>query len=573
MPGHWRDLVIDNDKAELKGPWVDQQRDAPSRWSRRIVHDDNAAKGECIARYTFQVAKPGRYLVRVSWPPNPNRATNVPVTIHFGDGDSKTVTVNQKESGSDGFNSLGQFAIEKSAVVEISNKGTNGYVIADAVQLLSPGEVPKKDSPKESLPRKQSNKTSTHWSRIAAVGEDSPNILLLFADDLGYEALGCYGGKDFQTPHLDRLAEQGMRFSRAYTSPVCTPSRMSLYTGTYTTRHGYDSVLPVHTGTQKAVDFQQQWATYPQLLREAGYRTSVTGKWQLAALEFHPEHCRDAGFDSWCVWQIWRDGKKTTRYWQPCFNHDGKIRKDIQDRFGPDVLADYVIEKMRSAVSAKRPFYIHHNMLLPHWPIIQTPTEKASGKPASVDGMIASMDRLCGRIIDEVDRLGIAENTVIIFMGDNGTDLNRPRQTTAGEVVGKKTDLNDAGTHIPLIVRWPANVKAGEVAADLIDMADLFPTICDVAGVEIPASIDVDGVSFAPRLRDGVPSTRKWVTAGIDGKVSLFDGQWRYNVGTRQVIDARRLPTETIVDESPEEAQVNLQRLREAANMITAATP
>jgi arylsulfatase A len=135
---------------------------------------------------------------------------------------------------------------------------------------------------------------------------DHPNILLIVADDLGCEALGCYGGLDFSTPHLDRLASEGMRFSLAYTSPVCTPSRMTFYTGTYVTRHKYYDVLPVHLGTKKAVDFRNRWTTFAQLLREAGYATSVTGKWQLAALEFHPEHCRDAGFDSWCVWQIWR---------------------------------------------------------------------------------------------------------------------------------------------------------------------------------------------------------------------------------------------------------------------------
>jgi arylsulfatase A len=183
-----------------------------------------------------------------------------------------------------------------------------------------------------------------------------PNILLLLADDLGYETLGCYGGKDFQTPNLDRLAIEGMKFNRAYTSPVCTPSRMSLYTGTYVSRHGYYNVLPVHRGTRKAVDFRNRCTTFPQLLRKAGYRTLVTGKWQLATIEFHPEHCRDAGFNSWCIWQIWRQGAKTTRYWNPCFNHDGQVRDDIADRFGPDVLADYVIDEMQTAVAAKRPF-------------------------------------------------------------------------------------------------------------------------------------------------------------------------------------------------------------------------
>ncbi|MCO8121716.1 sulfatase-like hydrolase/transferase [Stieleria sp. TO1_6] len=399
----------------------------------------------------------------------------------------------------------------------------------------------------------------------AATDAAATNILLLLADDLGYETLGCYGSRDFQTPHLDRLASQGMRFSRAYTSPVCTPSRMSLYTGTYVSRHGYDDVLPVHLGTRQAVDFRSGFTTLAQVLRQGGYRTSVTGKWQLAALEFHPQHCRDAGFDSWCVWQIWRDGGKTTRYWNPCFNHDGMIRPDIAERFGPDVLADYVIDQMESAVAAGRPFYIHHNMLLPHLPIVATPDQRRSGQPGSLEHMIGYMDSLCGRIIQAVDRLGIADQTCVIFMGDNGTDTRRKRQTDAGTVVGGKRDLNDAGTHIPLIVRHPGRIAAGAVVDDLVEMSDWFPTLCDYVNVPLPADLALDGVSFASRLENGPPPNRRWVSGGIHGDISLFDGQWRFDVRSQRVIDARHLPQETLLSEESARTAAGLQRLRDAA--------
>lgn len=201
-----------------------------------------------------------------------------------------------------------------------------------------------------------------------------PNILLVVADDLGYEKLSCYGGLDVQTPNLDKMAEQGIRFTRAYTSPVCTPSRMSLYTGTYTPRHKYTEVLPVHLGTKEFVDFSLMPTTAHQL-KKAGYTTSVTGKWQLAALEFHPNHCQDAGFDSWCVWQIWKNNAKTTRYWKATLNHDGTIRDDIQNQFGSNVLTDYVINQMKSAKQEDQPFFIQHNMFLPHVPIIETPLD------------------------------------------------------------------------------------------------------------------------------------------------------------------------------------------------------
>jgi arylsulfatase A-like enzyme len=159
----------------------------------------------------------------------------------------------------------------------------------------------------------------------ASPAAERPNILLIFADDIGYEALNCYGGLDFETPNLNRMAEQGMRFSRSYTSPICTPSRVSLHTGLYTNRHGHVNVLPVNLGTDKAVDFQK-FPTFARQTRANGYQTSLTGKWQLATIEKHPDHIRNAGFDSWCVWQIWKDGKKTGRHWNATLNDDGKFR-------------------------------------------------------------------------------------------------------------------------------------------------------------------------------------------------------------------------------------------------------
>jgi arylsulfatase A-like enzyme len=138
---------------------------------------------------------------------------------------------------------------------------------------------------------------------------DKPNLLFIFADDIGYECLGSYGGLDFKAPHLDRMAREGIRFTRAHTSQVCTPSRVSLHTGMYVPRHDHVGVLPVHLGTKKKVDFESM-RTFAQQLRKNGYATNVIGKWQLATLEAWPNHIKQAGFDSWCVWQIWRRPKE-----------------------------------------------------------------------------------------------------------------------------------------------------------------------------------------------------------------------------------------------------------------------
>lgn len=386
------------------------------------------------------------------------------------------------------------------------------------------------------------------------------NVLLIVADDIGYEKLGCYGGIGAETPVLDQLAERGTLFARAYASPVCTPSRMSLYTGTYVPRHKRTGVLPVHEGTREAIDFER-WPTYAQLLRNAGYRTAVTGKWQLAALEFHPEHCRSAGFDNWCVWQIWREGGKTHRYWDPCINRNGEIVEADEDVFGPDILTRFVISEMKAAKQAGQPFLIHHNMMLPHVPIVETPDDRKAGSSASLDRMIRYMDRQIGEVLDTLKELELERDTLVIFIGDNGTQAEEPRLTRAGPVSGGKWSLNDGGTHVPLIVSQPGTVSEGHQISDLVEISDLFPTICELTGVEIPSDWDIDGISFVGPLLKGNVGIREWVTAGIGNDFFVFDGRWRlHHIGER-LVDCRKLPEEKDADSDDPEAQQAKEKL------------
>ncbi len=413
-----------------------------------------------------------------------------------------------------------------------------------------------------------------------------PNILLIFADDIGYEALNCYGGLDFETPRLDAMAEQGVRFERAYTSPVCTPSRVSLHTGLYTTRHQHYNVLPVHKGTDRQVNFQKM-PTFAQLLRDNGYSTSVTGKWQLATLEVWPGHIRDAGFDSWCIWQIWLQGKKTLRHWRPTFNEDGKVRDDIADRFGPDVLVEYVIEQMHEANDAGKPFLIVHNELLPHDPIIETPDDRAAGRPAKLGSMINYMDKLAGQLLDEVEAMGIRDNTYVIFMGDNGThevDFKNPkagekgqrphtRHTEAGNVNGGKATLTDAGSHVPLIVWGPKQVAAGTVCRDLVDVTDLFPTFCELSQTVMLESVPIDGRSIVKQIHGQPGTPREWVHHGLAGKENLFDGSWRVFRKNGPVIDARSLPEEERVSKEDPQAMDVRKRMDPIFDAITEKGP
>lgn len=411
---------------------------------------------------------------------------------------------------------------------------------------------------------------------------EKPNVLIIFADDIGYEVLNSYGGLDFETPNLNRMASEGTRFSRAHTSPVCTPSRVSFHTGLYVPRHGHVNVLPVHLGTEKKVDFNR-FPTFAQQIRANGYDTSVTGKWQLATLAKHPDHIRQAGFDSWCVWQIWNNGQKTDRHWNPYFNHNGRIRDDLSDRFGPDVLTDYVIGQMKESKKSGKPFLILHNELLPHWPVVETPDDRLLKRPASLPHFVHYMDKLVGRLLDEVDRLGIREETYVIFMGDNGTweeDFANPRaaqpgekphtrHTKAGPVNGGKNMLVDGGTHVPLLVWGPRSVAGGKVCDDLVDVVDLFPTLCELTRTPMPGPVDGRSIVAQIHGKKGIPRTWVHTTLGEKwGGETLFDGEFRLHRNSGKLIDARKLPLEKTADPDDPIARTAKAKLEAVFNTI-----
>ena len=210
-------------------------------------------------------------------------------------------------------------------------------------------------------------------------------------------------------------------------------------------------------------------------------------------------------------------------------------------------MAKYVIDQMVAAKQRKQPFYIHHNMVLPHVPIVPTPSDLKLGKEKSLDRMIQYMDQIVGDLIDAVDSLGLSEHTYIIFAGDNGTQSELSRSTTKGEVSGGKWQMNDAGFHVPLVIKSPYRKKAKAIESNaLVDFADFFPTLCELLNIPIPEYLDVDGQSFVEAIEGG-EIDRKWVTGGINGNFMVFDGNWRLHYRDSILVDCRELPTERIV--------------------------
>ena len=337
--------------------------------------------------------------------------------------------------------------------------------------------------------------------------EAPPNVVLIFADDVGVEAFGCYGGTSYDTPNLDALAAGGMRFTHCYSQPLCTPSRVKLMTGKSNQRN-YVSFSILDPGER----------TFAHMARDAGYATAVAGKWQLLGWEGYGEWAgrgstpAQAGFDSWCLWQVEQLGK---RYWDPTLDVDGELMKKIEGVYGPDLHCAYLMNFIAEQEGA--PFFAYFPMSLVHDPFVTTPRSRAlpegeePSKAQNFGDMVEYMDTIVGRIVTGLEELGLREDTLVLFVSDNGT--HKSRRSQMGELVvrGGKADPTDAGTHVPFIASWPGEVEPGVVCEDLVDLSDFLPTFAGVMGAAVLNEHEIDGRSFLPQLLGEPGEPRDWV--------------------------------------------------------------
>ena len=339
-----------------------------------------------------------------------------------------------------------------------------------------------------------------------------PNIILIMADDLGMETLGTYGSNSYHTPNLDKLASNGMKFMNCYSTPLCTPSRVQIMTGNYNFRNYLAFGL---------LDPDQR--TFGHALQDAGYQTAIAGKWQLYGNKRQQELAggktgtlpQAAGFDAYRLWQIKDRG---WRYKNPTLetNDQGLITYD--EEYGPDKLVEFIESFMEQ--HQDQPFFVYYPMVMVHDPFLPTPDTQgfAAYEPETkvndttyFADMMTYMDKLVGRIVDKVDQLGLRENTVIIFTGDNGTDRDVISTWRGQRIQGQKGYTVEAGTHVPLIVNWPETIEPGQINENLVDFTDFFPTLLDLAGVSPKESKILDGLSFYPQLLGDTSKVRDWV--------------------------------------------------------------
>lgn len=340
--------------------------------------------------------------------------------------------------------------------------------------------------------------------------DQRPNIVLIMADDLGFECISANGGTSYQTPNIDQLSEQGLRFENCHAQPLCTPSRVQIMTGQYNVRNY------VAFG-----QLERKQISFGNLLQDAGYKTAVAGKWQLGKEKDSPQHF---GFDESCLWQQSRgrtdsDGHDT-RFSNPVLEINGEVKHFTRGEFGPDIVSDFLCDFMEE--NKHQPFFVYYPMILTHCPFVPTPDSKDwnakdrgsleyKGKPVYFPDMVSYMDKMVGKIVSKIDELGLGENTLILFTGDNGTDQPIVSLLRGKEYPGGKGLTLDNGTHVPLIVRWKGRIEPGRECMDMVDFSDFLPTMCEAAGAEIPSGNPVDGISFFPRLLGKKGSPRKWI--------------------------------------------------------------
>jgi arylsulfatase A len=379
-----------------------------------------------------------------------------------------------------------------------------------------------------------------------------PNILLIMADDVGSDAIGCYGGQSYPTPHIDALAGGGMKFNHGYAMPVCHPSRICLMTGRYPFRFGKEG---------------SKWGDYPDAaegksigdrMKQGGYATAVAGKWQLCMMKNDLLQPGRTGFDEWCLFG-WHEGG---RFHDPFIYQNGTLRDDTAGEYGPELYVDFLVDFMERSHEAGQPFFAYYPMALCH-----DVTDDLKGKHVAYSKhgrwmtyaeMIASMDDMVGRLVGALERIGIRKNTLVIFTTDNGTagasylyvdekgKMIRPKVFSVrdGEIVrGGKGKFDDTGTRVPLIANWPGRIDAGTEVDDMVDLTDYLPTLADVAGLPNDG-VPRDGISFASTLfgKKRNPQ-RPWIYIDLRGKRCVRAPDWKlYDNGS--FYDLKKDPAE-----------------------------
>jgi len=325
---------------------------------------------------------------------------------------------------------------------------------------------------------------------------DRPNVVLVMTDDQGYGDLGCHGNSHLVTPHLDWFFRQGIELTRFYVSPVCAPTRSSLLTGRYHYRTGV-----IHT-SRGGAKMHGDEVTVAELFRSAGYRTAVFGKWHLG--DNYPMRPQDQGFDVSLVHKsggIGQTPDKPNSYFNSLLWRNG--RRVQAHGYCTDVFFDAALRFIRDCHAKGQPFFVYLATNAPHTPLevadqYWRPYAARGLKEttARVYGMVQNIDENFGRLLSELEWLGLRDRTIVVFLCDNGPQQAR---YNAG-LRGRKASTYEGGIRVPFAVQWPGHLPGGRKLDQIAAHIDLLPTLLDLCGVARPDSLSLDGVSLRPLL-------------------------------------------------------------------------
>ena len=343
---------------------------------------------------------------------------------------------------------------------------------------------------------------------VSLAGHPMPpnKVVLIMADDIGLEGLGCYGGSDYKTPRLDQLAATGLRFTHAYSQPLCSPTRLEIMTGKENHRNWTCfGILP------------PEEKTFGHLMQLFGYRTCIAGKWQLQSYDpvdfpnadqrrgtgMHP---KDAGFHEYSLFHSLHTEDKGSRYANPTYLQNGTLYKQVDGKYGEDLSVEFLLKFLEENKDEKA--FVYYPMALPHWPVNPTPHSKIWNENPSkrleeddkyFPDMVSYMDTVVGRVVDGIEKLGLRDETLILFYSDNGTNKSVTSHLNGKLVKGGKAEPIQSGIRVPLIANWPGKIQPA-INSQLVEPSDFLPTLAELAGKKVPANWQHDGVSFASAL-------------------------------------------------------------------------
>ncbi len=347
-----------------------------------------------------------------------------------------------------------------------------------------------------------------------------PNFVVVYADDLGYGDLSCYGAAAHQTPRLDRMAQEGVRFTDFYApTPYCAPSRASLLTGRYPFRNGM-VFNPAPDAGINDVGLRASEITIAEALKPRGYATTCIGKWHLGHLpQFLP---RTQGFDEYYGILYSNDmrpvqlveNERVAKY--PVIQAD--LTREYTDR------AIGFIERNRS-----RPFFLYLAHAMPHKPLAASERFYSYETPDDLySDVIRELDYECGRLLDSIAKLGLEDDTLVIFASDNGPYFGG----STGGLRGMKASSWEGGIRVPMIARWPGRIPAGRVCREMAGVIDVFPTLCGLAGAPLPAGREIDGRDIFPLMSREGAKTPHEALFSMSGPnlVAVRSGKWKLAV-------------------------------------------